>query len=539
MTLSQDIRQYRRMVRSLFDWLIRRAFGRLIEGHVSASAVSIRRLPCSVAVLCVVFMVGTISGHAQSRNDVDTVFRSSEPNDFRFLDFQISGDTIVGWVGNFNDALAKSWILFSTDAGNTWDSIPAPDSSVYQRQLPFQGICVIMLEYSTKTKRLFVSRDGKTFSHQSLLESGFPDVLIPERVLVNPHNSQELYLRGKTFDGSFDFMFKRSRDNGLWYEIKLPFHSENHGRSTRLDFDYSKPNRLWATIDGSRGRRYDFPDEYFYSDNEGESWIQVPTQIPVFMGVWGEDQGYEVTSNVSNGEFRALLVNPIAGRTDTLDWYTRIKHMLGVVAPGDSINSFDRVGSTILHYNSGVTFDPSNHDVVALDIGTVNVAMQTHTEWFLISTDRGLSWNVSDSVRQADSDAISSILQPSMRIQQSGQMYVSAKQRLGRVNEIEKTLIEFLLLVHRTGGVLSVQDKNESDVAIWPNPASGTLNIGKEAFTAYSVVDSRGSLITGGVLSDGSSDAFQLDVQSLAPGVYSLILQTETRSIVRRFCVIH
>ena len=82
-----------------------------------------------------------------------------------------------------------------------------------------------------------------------------------------------------------------------------------------------------------------------------------------------------------------------------------------------------------------------------------------------------------------------------------------------------------------TEAVLSIEDFEQSAVAISPNPTSGIVNITVSEKTGYKLLDTGGHLLQQGTFATG---AHSIDISPLAKGIYLFILNTGKGSFTRR-----
>ncbi len=82
-----------------------------------------------------------------------------------------------------------------------------------------------------------------------------------------------------------------------------------------------------------------------------------------------------------------------------------------------------------------------------------------------------------------------------------------------------------------TEAVLSIEDFEQSAVAISPNPATGIVNITVSEKTGYKLLDTGGHLLQQGTFATG---AHSIDMSPLAEGIYLFILNTGKESFTRR-----
>ncbi len=82
-----------------------------------------------------------------------------------------------------------------------------------------------------------------------------------------------------------------------------------------------------------------------------------------------------------------------------------------------------------------------------------------------------------------------------------------------------------------TEAVLSIEDFEQSAVAISPNPATGIVNITVSEKTGYKLLDTGGHLLQQGTFATG---AHSIDMSPLAEGIYLFILNTGKGSFTRR-----
>ncbi|HRO44180.1 MAG TPA: T9SS type A sorting domain-containing protein, partial [Flavipsychrobacter sp.] len=66
--------------------------------------------------------------------------------------------------------------------------------------------------------------------------------------------------------------------------------------------------------------------------------------------------------------------------------------------------------------------------------------------------------------------------------------------------------------------------------SVFPNPATDKLHVSKEAWGAYEVYDLRGVKVAAGNIKEGE----EVNVQSLAPGMYMLKMGGQTVRFVKR-----
>lgn len=82
---------------------------------------------------------------------------------------------------------------------------------------------------------------------------------------------------------------------------------------------------------------------------------------------------------------------------------------------------------------------------------------------------------------------------------------------------------------------LGIDDNNVSEVSIFPNPITNTLHVNINSNQLmYSILDLSGKTIKTSVIKD-NTDSFEIDVRSLATGVYTLQLETMNGKINQRF----
>ncbi len=82
-----------------------------------------------------------------------------------------------------------------------------------------------------------------------------------------------------------------------------------------------------------------------------------------------------------------------------------------------------------------------------------------------------------------------------------------------------------------TLAVLSIEDFEQSAVAISPNPATGIVNITVSEKTGYKLLDTGGHLLQQGTFATG---AHSIDISPLTEGIYLFILNTGKGSFTRR-----
>lgn len=81
---------------------------------------------------------------------------------------------------------------------------------------------------------------------------------------------------------------------------------------------------------------------------------------------------------------------------------------------------------------------------------------------------------------------------------------------------------------------LSVQENIRNAFAVYPNPVENTLTIqGLEVGNfGMTVIDMQGRII---LTQNNINESFQLDVSSLAQGIYNVTIQVGNQSVVKRF----
>ena len=217
---------------------------------------------------------------AQGAIRVDTIFKSVRPSLRIPYYLQVHGDTVVMIVGG-------PWLLRSVDRGDTWDSVQISGMSI-QYQMPGNGLYIFGMVLSP-TPIIFISRDGWTVTEDYPRERGVPGPAAPRGLYVHPLTPELTFLRTE-FSGRFPnsdvhFLFWRRNDTTNWTEVPLPMHSLGSSRRIWLSFDFGRPERLWVTVNGEDWVHDDLEEEYYYSDDLGATWTQIPVSYPALIGM--------------------------------------------------------------------------------------------------------------------------------------------------------------------------------------------------------------------------------------------------------------
>lgn len=278
-------------------------------------------LPIAMLILC---CVQTQNVTAQNLPKVDSLFRSEAPLGKTTGEVSTFGDTIL--VVRMDRVIEEaSWIYRSYDKGKTWDSLYFPSLQL-ATQIPVMSPALAGI----RNRITYLTRDGINIIVDSTGLRFLPDRLTPEEHYLHPFKLNETFVKCH-FSGPLstmyaDYWFHRDTDFGEWKEIPIPGHSKGTARGAFLNFDYSRPERLWVSVDGG----YDgigtfYEHDNYYSDDLGRTWVRVFHEIPTLMGMVKPDYGLLWKRRGNTIYSEPALYNPITGDSIPLGWYDALR----------------------------------------------------------------------------------------------------------------------------------------------------------------------------------------------------------------------
>ena len=477
----------------------------------------------------------------------DTLLRASEPNDFRIMQLEASGDTISIARVDYNGE--NKWCLTSSNQGVSWDSTDIPDSprTFIQYNLPLiSGMFLSFIE-SADPQRMLFTRDGRNFEWQVFRDYGLDSSYYVKKIIVDPIHPNRTILITTTGNFKYDYAWYRDSDTAQWKRLPLPVHSALHGRLVTLSFDYGGTGKLWAIVDATVNGHYDVRDEYFYTDSIGGAWTRIPTRVPAFIGIWNENEGFlfenEQTKPGSDiYVFRALNINTITGQIDTLPWLSTIKAQYPQLNSSETnIRIFG--GNAAIEgpgYNVGLFMaDCRNRQRIAVAVVAENTARSSSTEWWFESLDRGKTWNVVDTITNAisepDHQDRNRVSPPTYQSNDSSRYWIKTRSWL---NQSYKSFLEQEVLIRNNVVGTSVSDSLFNDnIRVWPNPVSGILRFSIPHSATCSVLNVVGIVVVDNITYEVGQTSF-VNVTQLQSGLYFLKIEYDEKVSYAKFLVV-
>ena len=247
----------------------------------------------------------------------------------------------------------------------------------------------------------YLTRDGINVIIDSTSLDFLRDRLTPTAHYLHPLKLNETFVScHSSFSGPIkikaDYWFHRDTDDGQWEEILIPSHSRGISREAFLNFDYSRPERLWVTIDGG----YDgfgsyFEHDYHYSDDLGKTWVRVFHEIPTLMGMLKPDYGLLWKRRGNTIYSEPALYNPITGDSIPLGWYDALR---AEFAKERNLNgwNFTLEGTIDTETNriEGTWIHPENRNNILVTVYADSIGASRFTRFtHYLSKDRGETWS--------------------------------------------------------------------------------------------------------------------------------------------------
>jgi hypothetical protein len=340
-------------------------------------------------------------------------------------------------------------------------------------------------------------------------------------------------------------MFYRFNDNDQWTNLYVPFPRVGLHRAVTLEFDYARPNRLYATVDSetSYGGLADHLGPkwlYYVTDDWGQTWTELE-QYPLGMdecknhtchseiGLPKRDQyivrmpmgtrsiTVPVIRNYVTGEVDSTMGKSLLSLVDTFlpHGYDSVKNVRFSLLTFPNIDCID-VGFLMLHYDS-----------------LVGGKYILRSNW-VVTTNSGASWihalsDVSHSVRhlRLPINTTSAYSCTSQAIYSTYGLGRIASD--GRSETYETGVLRISLNATATSAPLYTEI-SAAEVVVFPNPTSDFVTVNARTIpvsdaSTITIVNSLGQTCNDSiVITPQSDDSFTIDVRRLAAGMYRVIL---------------
>ena len=499
-------------------------------------------LPIAVLLL---WCIQTHNAAAQSFQKVDSLFRSEAPLAKTTGEVATFGDTIL--VVRRDMVIEEaSWIYRSFDKGKTWDSLYFPLLRL-NTQIPVMGAAMAGMSYGYTTT--YLTRDGINVIIDSTSLDFLRDRLTPRAHYLHPLKLNEAFVTcrssGPLSTMYADYWFHRDTDYGEWKEIPIPSHSK--GRTARgafLNFDYSRPERLWVTIDGG----YDgigtfFEHDYHYSDDLGKTWVRVFHEIPTLMGMLKPDYGLLWKRRGNTIYSEPALYNPITGDSIPLGWYDDLRAEFAKERNLSGWNfSLEGTLETKNNRIEGTWVHPQNRNnilvkVVADSIGASRYTRFTH----YLSKDRGETWSRIYEIKDVITGDRGDVLSAQAVVTADGSTVLIPGSRWRIDSTLEVLDLTFILRFSDEATSVADEDSPPHSFLTAPQPALSFVTItsrnNEEQIFRTDAYNYSGEL----VLSSEHVPSLRVTIptDALPTGVYHVHVFTTTGSKVLPICIIH
>ncbi|MBK6761413.1 MAG: T9SS type A sorting domain-containing protein [Ignavibacteria bacterium] len=410
----------------------------------------------------------------------------------------------------------------------------------------------------------YLTRDGINIIVDSAGLKFLPDRISPKAYYVHPLKLNETFVScHSSFSGPIkikaDYWFHRDTDDGQWEEIPIPSHSRGISREAFLNFDYSRPERLWVTIDGG----YDgfgsyFEHDYHYSDDLGKSWVRVFHEIPTLMGMLKPDYGLLWKRRGNTIYSEPALYNPITGDSIPLGWYDALR---AEFAKERNLNgwNFTLEGTIDTETNriEGTWIHPENRNNILVTVYADSIGASRFTRFtHYLSKDRGETWSRIYEIKDVITGNRADILSTQAVVTADGSTVLIPGSRRRIDSTFEVLDLTFILrFSDEATSVAGESPEPTNDILhIYPNPASQgsdvtvafsrdmSLGSDENVFVSCSTIDGRQATTSykqSRSSKPQSTDCYTLSTSGLAPGVYIVQVQSRNRTDSKLLVVTH
>ncbi len=502
-------------------------------------------LPIAALLL---WCVNTPNAAAQNFQKVDSLFKSEAPLAKTTGEVATFGDTIL--VVRMDRVMEEaSWIYRSYDKGKTWDSLYF-QSLQLRTQIPVMGPALAGI----RNRITYLTRDGINIIVDSAGLKFLPDGLTPRAHYLHPLKLNEAFFTcrssGPLSTMYADYWFHRDTDYGEWKEIPIPSHSK--GRTARgafLNFDYSRPERLWVTIDGG----YDgigsfFEYEYHYTDDLGKTWVRVFHEIPTLMGMLKPDYGLLWKRRGNTIYSEPALYNPITGDSIPLGWYDALR---AEFAKERNLNgwNFTLVGTLDTETNriEGTWIHPQNRNNILVKVfadsllTNDNLGKRISRFTHYLSKDGGETWSKVYEIKDATTDVEGHNLYASAIVSGDGNTVLIPGHHWDANTPYPGIDLTFILRFSDEATSVSSENRPAQTFLAAPQPALSYVSItsrnDEEQILRTDAYNYSGEL----VLRSEHVPSLRVTIptDALPTGVYHFHVITTTGSKVLPICIIH
>ncbi|HLP27705.1 MAG TPA: hypothetical protein VK147_03630 [Candidatus Didemnitutus sp.] len=493
--------------------------------------------------LLILWCVQTHDAAAQNFQKVDSLFRSEPPFSVWIGDLLTFKDTLY-LVRRLVNNDSSTWIYRSYDKGKTWDSLYFPVLRL-NTQIPVMGAAITGM----RNRITYLTRDGINIVVDSAGLKFLPDGLTPRAHYLHPLKLNEAFFTcrssGPLSTMYADYWFHRDTDYGEWKEIPIPSHSK--GRTARgafLNFDYSRPERLWVTIDGG----YDgfgsyFEHDYHYSDDLGKTWVRVFHEIPTLMGMLKPDYGLLWKRRGNTIYSEPALYNPITGDSIPLGWYDALR---AEFAKERNLNgwNFTLEGTIDTETNriEGTWIHPENRNNILVTVYADSIGASRFTRFtHYLSKDRGETWSRIYEIKDVITGNRADILSTQAVVTADGSTVLipGSRRRIDSTREVLD--LTFILRFSDEATSVAGEDSPPQSFLAAPQPALSFITItsrnNEEQILRTDAYNCSGELVRSS--EHAPSPSVTIPTGDWPTGVYQVRVITTTGSKVLPICIIH
>lgn len=441
------------------------------------------------------------------------------------------------------------WMYSSQDAGRSWDSVKLTYEFNPNQPLPSNELASMSI--SLDRQYVIITRDGRTLLRDSVYSRGLDTSLRAGPIFYHPLNSQQQYLwctpkrHGRYDVNCWQY---RQGDTGTWKRMALPVAWAGLTRRYRLSFDYGEPNRIWMTLIQETPAE-PIPDQCYYSDNNGEAWVRVPSPLPSYIGLLAPGVGIEwarevVRDRPAESFANPVLVNAINRTTDTLPWTERILEQVFSTIEPQTIRETNIGGYGYPNFSGPVTLSFHSNPVRPELITTVfNVRYaldefrDTTLQTICLTKDGGLKWSILEEdwnrviFPPSSADTIHAH-NPFVEIDPATGSIYRATWEYDRRKEPGSRALAAVVIKHDLSNVVSVSTKpkltDKTKLTAFPNPISNqdlTIEIGEVTGTGRLVIsNSIGEIEYSTILSEGKKQQLVLRLEGKSKGIRYIAL---------------
>lgn len=340
--------------------------------------------------------------HAQDYGVTDTIWVDDDSSIASPVYLRAYGDTVVLATSGQLDG-TNLW--FSDDRGNHWQSQKL--KGYPQGFMPGVGVHsggVTLIEGIGQ--HVWLYRGNELVYSDTVGKSGDMPPYTVRRIYIHPLRPEIAFLKCEVpvFQSYFsEPTYIRFSDSESWIPFKIPRSNFAGGYATTIEFDYSRTDRIWVSVNGSDYFNRDLPNENYYTDDYGITFhaveVMASDTLPKIIGMWREDFGVQQTLAYIHGDTRynlLYLYNPLTRESDTLDWQASIiRDLLPQYDGRNEYVTFPTIGDDYAYIShSSRQYNPLLRQQIATSI---YIDTLVDGEWQyrvakVVTTDFGKTW---------------------------------------------------------------------------------------------------------------------------------------------------